>query len=479
MRTIRRQLTRRLLLSFIMLLGLIGLGLYLSIQAALLKEFDNALRTRAMAIVMSNSQQDEDVTVDFSARLNHHFGDRVARDFYQMWNTNGTVLERSESLGESNLPCQFGAFREPKCWNLKLPSGFTGRAIELTFTRQKLNPEGIQPSKSGKIYLVVASDRRRLDKTLAMLGLLLAASGLLLLVATALGVPRVLRHELAPLNQLADQAARITANSLATRFPTENWPGELTPISSRLNDLLARLEQSFDRERRFSADLAHELRTPIAELRSLAELALKWPEAREERTDHEVFAVAVQMEGMVTRLLTLLRSERGLLPVAPEQVKLEPLAASVWKTFADRATGKQLRYSCNVPEDAEIETDPVLLRSILINLTDNAVEYTPRGGMVRVDIRLETDRFTLRVANTFEHLAPEDVTKLFDRFWRKDTARSDNEHSGLGLCLSRSFAQALGYELTAAIDEKSLLIFALSGSVRFIPAVLPVESSTF
>jgi signal transduction histidine kinase len=83
---------------------------------------------------------------------------------------------------------------------------------------------------------------------------------------------------LSPLNQLANQAASITADSLATRFPTEIWPGELTPISSRLNDLLERLEQSFERERRFSADLAHELRTPIAELRSLAELALKWPE---------------------------------------------------------------------------------------------------------------------------------------------------------------------------------------------------------
>ena len=472
MRTIRRQLTRKLLLSFIVLLGVGGLGLYFAIRVALLKEFDNALRANAMAIIMSNSQQEEDVVVDFSAHHTHHFNDRVARDFYQMWSTNGTVLERSESLGKSNLPCQFSALREPILWNLKLPSGFAGRAIELTFTRQNSNLDGTQSSSLGKIYLVVASDRHRLDKALTVLGLLLAASGLLLLVATALVVPRVLRRELGPLDQLADQAARITVNSLATRFPTENWPGELTPISRRLNDLLARLEQSFERERRFSADLAHELRTPIAELRSLAELALKWPEAREERTDREVLAVAVQMEGMVTRLLTLLRSERGSLPVAPEQVKLEPLVASVWKTFADKAASKQLQYSCNVPDDAEIETDPVFLRSILTNLMDNAVEYTPRGGIVRVDSRLETGRFTLRVTNTFEHLAPEDVSKLFDRFWRKDAARSDNEHSGLGLSLSRSFAQALGYELTAALDNKSMLILALSGPVRFVPSVV-------
>ncbi len=292
MKTIRQQLTRRLLLNFTLLLGLGGLGVYVSTRAALFKEFDSALHTKAMAITTSGSRQEEDVVVDFPARFRHRFGDWVAKDCYQMWNTNGTVLERSESLGTSNLPCWFGAFREPKFWNVRMPSGFPGRAMELIFTRQKLGVEAHQPSASSKNYvLVVASDRRRLDKTLAMLGLLLAASGLLLLVATAFVVPRVLNRELAPLNLLANQAAHITASSLATRFPTETLPGELMPISSRLNDLLERLEQSFERERRFSADLAHELRTPIAELRILAEFALKWPENRVLQTDHEVLAI--------------------------------------------------------------------------------------------------------------------------------------------------------------------------------------------
>ena len=99
---------------------------------------------------------------------------------------------------------------------------------------------------------------------------------------------------------------------------------------------------------------------------------------------------------------------------------------------------------------------------------DNAVGYAPHGGEVRVDSSVETDRFTFQVANSVEHLMPEDVAKLFDRFWRKDAARSDNEHSGLGLSLSRSFAQALGYELTAALEGQSRLVFTLSGTLRFL-----------
>ena len=126
----------------------------------------------------------------------------------------------------------------------------------------------------------MASVRRELDRTLATLQLVLAGSGLLLLAATALVVPRVLRRELKPLQSLAAEAARIDAASLSARFATEGLPGELAPIAARLNELLARLEDSFERERRFSSDVAHEFRTPVAELRSLAELAIKLPDTR-------------------------------------------------------------------------------------------------------------------------------------------------------------------------------------------------------
>jgi two-component system sensor histidine kinase QseC len=288
----------------------------------------------------------------------------------------------------------------------------------------------------------------------------------LLLAVTAVVVPRVLSRELSPLHQLADQAARISADSLATRFPTEALPGELTPISSRLNDLLGRLEQYFERERRFSADLAHELRTPIAELRSMAELALKWPEAREAQADREVLAIAMQMEGIVARLLALLRSEQGQLSVVRENVALGPLLERVWQPLAKKAAGKQLDVARDLPDTECIETDPVLLRSILSNIMDNAAEYSPSGGIVRIAAVVVGGTFTLEVTNTVEHLSPDEVPKIFDRFWRKDAARSNNEHSGLGLSLSRAFAQVLGYELTAAMNHESLLTLSLSGPAR-------------
>jgi two-component system sensor histidine kinase QseC len=104
----------------------------------------------------------------------------------------------------------------------------------------------------------------------------------------------------------------------------------------------------------------------------------------------------------------------------------------------------------------------VLARSILTNLLDNVMEYTPVGGVVRIEGHVEGQQLKLRVSNTVENLTPEDLPKLFDRFWRKDLARSANEHSGLGLPLARAFARALGGELTAALDGQSCLTLTFS-----------------
>ena len=286
------------------------------------------------------------------------------------------------------------------------------------------------------MVLVVAADRRDLDHTLAMLAALLSGCGLLLLGATSVVVPRVLRRELAPLDALAGRAARIDADTLSVRFPTEGLPAELLPISQRLNDLLSRLERSFERERQFSGDLAHELRTPIAELRSVAELALKWPESRDASTDRDALQIAIQMEGIVTRLLELLRSERGQLSISTEAVPLDAVLRGVWRTFADRAAARRVHVTWDVPDGAVVETSPVMLRSILANLVENAVKYTPEGSSIRIRARVEAPHFEVRVSNRVDDLTPDDLPKLFDRLWRRDPARSGAGHSGLGLSIA-------------------------------------------
>jgi len=464
MRTIRRQLTWKLLLAFALPLVIGGIAVFLSTRAALLEQFDTTLRTRALAIVTVTRQSGGRVDVEATDSLMRGSDEEDAPGFFQIWRTDGAILKKSASAPASGLPSRFGTLERPKFWNVTLPSGSAGRAIGLKFIPQTSKEER-PTSAPNEVILVAASNRDELNETLAALAFALLGCGAGLLVIALVIVPRLLRHELAPLDALAERATRINADSLATRFPTSSLPGELTPISSRLNDLLARLEQSFERERRFSADLAHELRTPIAELRALAEVALKWPETREAATDREALAIAMQMEGIVTRLLALLRNEHAQLLVLTERVQLAPLIESVWRPFAERATGKQLKVTRTVTDGAEVETDPVLLRSILTNLVDNAVEYTPRGGTLRVEAKSGTTQFTLQVTNTCDNLTAENVSHFSERFWRKDSARSDPKHNGLGLSLVKAFSERLGLQFVAGLVEPSTLSITVTGPI--------------
>ena len=464
MRTIRRQLTWKLLLAFSLPLVLGGIVVFFSTRTALLEEFDTALHTRALAIVTATTQKGERVDVDVTDSFMRESDEEDAPGFFQMWHTDGMILKSSALAPATVLPSHFGTLDRPKFWNLIMPSGSAGRAIGFKFT-PKISKKEPPSSPPGEIILVVASDRGELNETLTALAFALLGCGAGLLVITFILVPRLLRRELAPLDALAERATRINADSLATRFPTTSLPGELSPISSRLNDLLARLEQSFERERRFSADLAHELRTPIAELRALAEVALKWPDTREPATDREALAIAVQMEGVVTRLLSLLRNEHAQLPVLTERIQLVPLIESVWRPFAERAAARQLKVTRTVPDGAEIETDPVLLRSILTNLVDNAMEYTPQGGTVRIETEVGTTQFTLQVINTCEDLTANDLSHFSERFWRKDRARSNPNHSGLGLSLVKAFSGRLGFQLEARLVDPSTLSVTVTGPI--------------
>jgi two-component system sensor histidine kinase QseC len=308
---------------------------------------------------------------------------------------------------------------------------------------------------------MVASDSSELYGDLWQLAAIAIGSLLVLLCATFWLIPRVLRKGLEPLERLGDRAAAIDSDSLDTRFSVSELPEELQPIAGRLNDLLLRIEQSFERERRFSADLAHELRTPLAELRSLVECSQKWPDTKAPGDDGEILAITSQIEAIVSHLLALARSDRGQIPVRSESVSLGKVVGERWSRLAERAASRGLRTELKL-EDASGDFDPALLRSILDNVLENAVDYSSVPGEVRISVRKESARAVLTVENSCLPLSREDVPRLFERFWRGEASRTGGQHVGLGLPLARAFAEAMGWRLTAAIDTPGVLLVTLA-----------------
>jgi signal transduction histidine kinase len=480
--TIRQRLTRRVLLAFGVPLIIAAVAVYGLVREALIESFDAALRNKALTLVALTREADLQLEVDASNRLLRDFDQaaegeahRVASEtsdaaYFEMWTQDGTAVRRSRSLGGRDLVVATSTSARALFVNLNLPSGRSGRAVQLTFTPRRREESDSEPvATSGRpVRLVVAVDREDLDQTEQVVAVVLAGAGIILLATTFFLVPRVITREFAPLGALADRAAQITAVSLGTRFPTESLPGELAPIAARLNDLLGRLEHAFERERQFSADLAHELRTPIAELRSLAEVGIRWPDARSEDADRDSLAIAVQMEGIVTRLLTLLRSERGQVIVVPAQIDLADLVSRRWRALEGRANARGLRLDLRRPSDVTITSDPVLLAAILNNLLENAVDYATRGTDIGVELKVDETQFAVSVQNDTADLTPQDLDEMFTRFWRRDRARAGGEHSGLGLSLARAFAETLACDLRAQLDGSSLRM-TLTGPREFRP----------
>jgi len=231
---------------------------------------------------------------------------------------------------------------------------------------------------------------------------------------------------------------------------------------SQFNALFARLAISFERERRVNADLAHELRTPLAELRLLAESSLKWPDQRDADTDRESLASIRQMETLVERMLLLARGEQGQ-SEALSHVDLAALVNSIWQPLRDEAEAKGLVVTLDLPA-VSVESDPILLRAILSNLLHNALAYGAASGVLTVRSRDEgSGTVAVDVVNTVADLAPEDVEHMFERYWRKSLAREGEDlHVGLGLTIVQRFAEELGYKVNASLKE-DLLTVTLSG----------------
>jgi len=452
------------LAALALLLGGAGGATYWALRDSIYDQFDDALRVKALFIVTSTQQRNNQIKVEFSDGFLREFDYDVAMDFFQVFDDKGVSLTRSDSLWGRDLPLQTGALEAPVYWDLELPNGKPGRAIGIEFAADQQNRRGARKEAEMRARVVVASDRSYVEGLIARLTMTMIIAGAAMVGVIVLVVPVVLRRGLKPLSAVAEQASRIDANSLTERFAVEELPAELKPIAGRLNDLLARLEANFERERRFSANLAHELRTPLAELRSQAELALKWPEERTADNDKTVLEIAMQMEALVGRMLALARAEQGRRAEKTDTVVLADVVASVLEPLAETVRARGLTVAQAVASEATVTTDAVLLRSIVANLLENAVNYARAGGEIRIEAEVAEKTFSFRVSNPVDNLQAGDLPRLFERFWRKDSSRTGGgAHAGLGLALARSVAEQLGCELTAALDGAGVLTMTLAG----------------
>ena len=302
--------------------------------------------------------------------------------------------------------------------------GARAAAHQLTFRGRRFTILAIEPLDS------IAADLQSLRRTLAI------ALPLLILLAGAGGY-LLTRRGLAPLGAMAGQAGRITSQNLSTRLEIGNAAEELTVLAASFNELLSRLDQSFETMRRFVQDASHELRTPLAVIRGEADVALsrERPAAEYRESLATVQQEAQRLSRLVDDLLNLARADAGRVQLRIEQLYLNDLLSECCRSVQPLAAARQIELQCRCTGDLPFHGDEGLLRRMLINLLDNAVRYTPPGGQVQATLEAQGPDVRIRIADTGIGIAPESSHRVFERFYRIDPSRS-REQDGFGLGLS-------------------------------------------
>jgi two-component system, OmpR family, heavy metal sensor histidine kinase CusS len=347
----------------------------------------------------------------------------------------------------------------------------TGRVIAATPNMDEMLPEKAFPSAafpssatpkateyrnaSGRSFLLIAvteavngqpyavqiaqdcSQDTQFAQEFAVLLLAVGACGAIASGAIAVGVTK---RELRPLQQMAQAVERIDAKQLHERVSTLGWPRELQPLAAAFNKMVARLESSFTRLSQFSADLAHEFRTPIGNMRGEAEVVLT--KARMPNDYRAVIESSVEeydrLSGMIDSLLFLARSETADAPIECSLFDAGAAVAKIADFFETALEEQNIKISCL--GECEVYAEPILFRRAVSNLVSNAVRVTPPGGTVVISIVTGESFSKIAVTDSGRGIASEHLSRVFDRFYRVDASRN-SKGNGLGLALVQSIMQ--------------------------------------
>lgn len=295
----------------------------------------------------------------------------------------------------------------------------------------------------------------------------------LVLVLASFGGYFLARKTLSPVAQMSETASRISATNLHARLPVKNAKDELGGLATIFNSLLTRLENSFEQQKRFMADASHELRTPLAIVRGEAEVAL----SKKNRPNSELRESLgiVQDEGMrltriVEDLFTLARVDAGQFQTSFKEIYLDEVLADCVRKVRVLAEKRKVSLDIKAAEELPMLGDEQLLHRLFVNLLDNAIKYNQSGGSVLVEARKSAGKYQVTIADTGSGILPDEQTKIFERFYRSDKARSRTTETftggaGLGLSIAGWIAEIHHAEIELVRSDETGSVFRVVFSI--------------
>lgn len=441
---IRLQLTLCYTFVFAALFFVSGVFLYTNLQTSLVASLDTELHLRAQQIA-DDIVEDDTGSLKLVAATNELPG-FDPRDVYQLnepADVNfGTLVRVLDGKGQT--------FRvTPSFRALNVPSDSISQPLHGIPWQGTVNADHGQ---TVRLYSRALTDENRviaiiqigvsltqLHTTLRNITLELLGIAPFVLIFSAIGSYWLSGRAFKPIDRLARTAQRIKDGDVKQRVPVPPTRDEVQRLALTLNEMIDSLDRALTRQRRFVSDASHELRTPVAAIRSMIDIALFEPMTQEKYTSvlRTINTEAERLGHLVSDLLALARADEGQARLEKEEVRLDVLIDAVAANAEALASEKNITLHVQANKPVTALGDEARLIQMTMNLLDNAITYTPAGGSVTLSVKAEHDKARLTVQDTGIGIAPQHLSHIFERFYRVDPAhtRTEQNNSGLGLSI--------------------------------------------
>ena len=422
---IRLRLTAWYFAVLAVVLSAFGIIGYFAMRHSIRKTVDEELQVRAEGVHQLIEQTiQRGAKEDLPEGLREHTELRAGGALLQVSDEQGNWLYRSTVMSDYGVP-------RPATIP-KRATEFRGRDVPLRIWSEKV-------SVGGQSYLIQSAfEMDDFYEALHHFALLLLISIPSLLVCAAAGGYWISTRALAPVDQITQTARTISAQNLSSRLVVPNTGDELQRLSETLNGMLERLEAAFKKITQFTADASHELRTPVAVMRTRAELSLRKARSADEYREviAEVLTELEKTSGLIEQLMFLARADSGAETLHFAATNVAEVLREACHQGSALAEAKQIAFQEHIPgESMWIQADASSLRRLFLILIDNAVKYTPASGQIDVSLHRNDGYAVAEVRDTGIGIAEADLPNVFERFYRADKART-RESGGVGLGLS-------------------------------------------
>ncbi|HYO99081.1 MAG TPA: heavy metal sensor histidine kinase [Pyrinomonadaceae bacterium] len=451
--SVRARLTLWYVSALALILVVFGVAVYVMLSRALHRRVDEALRATLEISITSlthdtqEGQSSQSAAQSTTAELSH------PQQAMMIFDGAGQLL--AEHPYEDDLHIRLpdlGAIPDDEVYLYTVTEETDADDHHRLAVRRVRIPPADTP------YIILASQPLEAveDELESLREILYFATPAALLLA-GLGGWFLARQGFAPVAAMAKSARRIGAGNLERQLPVANPRDELGQLATTFNELLARLNAAFVQQRQFMADASHELRTPLSVMSTAAGVTLK-----KEHREEEEYREALQMMAEQTRRLSrivqdmflLARADAGQYPLQKKALYLNDLLEDIARAGSLLAADKDVTVNVELTDltEAAFHGDEDLLRQMMLNLLDNAIKFTPSGGLVRLGLTRRADEYLLSVSDTGAGIPAEAQAHIFERFYRADKARSRGEDggAGLGLAIARWIARAHDGDLELA-----------------------------